>query len=880
MKPSIQKEIPIMSGGKGVLSPHVLDLRARIEKGEGGVEKVEKKEERGGKNKDAQSESSLRAPWLQGSAGEENWMKEQYHMPRVLERRPRSFQLWRGVILRGKKYRVKMNFYRAAVRQPEERVAEMAAGARGIAKKAGKVGNGFISLLFYCGVNCGRGVRWIGNVCGRFLRYSASRRLRKKHEDLKEEDAAGYLRESAWSEKDSPISEDELDDAPVILWRRAEVLTLIGLTLGLLIVVKGVSAWDAWGKTKGVVLGEAVEGVEALVAAHDAFARADMPAAIDRFLVAQERFASVSEEIEGNSLASVLGAFSPFKSGMGLVRLGEKSAQAAEHLLVGLKHLDDARAAFGSAPGGVSAALAEAEPAFLSLALAPLQDAVDELQKGEAAFREAQVAAAAVREEDIPEAYRPAVSSLKAVLPPAGRLLTQARVGAELLVSFFGAEKPRRILVLFQNDAELRPTGGFLGSYALIDIDKGRITSLSVPGGGLYDLKGSLTAQVDAPYPFHLFSPTWQVWNANWFFNVPTSARTLAWFLEKSQEPTVDGMIAITPVILEDLLALTGPAVLPEYQAVIDERNVRRILQDETEQNYDRAENKPKQIIADLVPLVIARIPQALSEYPAETIAAAARALDRHDILLWSSQPEEQARIEASGWGGAVAPRAGEDYLAVVHTNVGGGKTDRAFTETWTRELALTEDGDGVAKLVIARTHNGDPGNPYEKAHHVDYVRVFAPHGSTLIAAEGFEAPDPSLFKYDDTLDVYPELKETEAVVEEGWGVRASREHGLTSFGGWIMTKAGETSTVTLTYHVPDVVQEKSPFAFLRGGAQQAAHSYALTVQRQPGAPLAAFTDTILAPAEWGAAQDDQGAVSSEQKLIIDRDQTHTIVWH
>lgn len=869
MEQSNTKEIPIeVKRGEGTVSPHVLDLRIPA----GGRD-----EDVAGKRASevAKQEERKQAAW---GKGKDNWIK--YRAGIAHGEKPRSFQWWRkGGYRRQRKYTLKLNLYLAAARSPEERVAEMVQEAKGLWRWWVKAGNAGMAFLFFFGRLSWRAVKWWGML----FRHSRPKlsELGSRPQKLKRYfDFFSFLnfrvRRKDKGEKEEQEGGD-WDEAPVSLWRRSEVITLVALTMGLLIAVKGAGSLDDWRKTRGAVLGEAVAGVEALMEAHNAFNRADMPYAIDQFFLAQDHFSTVSRAWEGNALTSALGNIPPYKSGVALVKLGERASRAAEHLLMGLKSLDEGRAVLADSSATVTAAMEESAPRLFALPLPHLMRAIEQLKRAEEEFGEAQIASAAVRVEDLPQEYRPAVSSLKAVLPPAGRLMQQARWGAELLASFFGARQPRRVLVIFQNDAELRPTGGFMGSYALLDTHQGEIRALSVPGGGFYDFKGSLTARVDAPYPFHIFSPSWQVWNANWFFDVPTSARTLAWFIEKSQGPTVDGMILITPTVLENILTLTGPVVLPHYQAVIDERNVRRILQDEAEQNYDREENKPKQIIADLVPLIIQRIPEALTEKPGELLALLARALDRHDILVWSLLPSEQARVEEVGWGGRVSASEG-DYLAVVHTNVRGGKTDRVFNESWTRTLALTSGGDGIAKLEIVREHRGNADDSYEKTHHVDYVRVFVPEGSMLISASGFEAPDPELFKYDSTLDIHPELAAVVLLAEDaGSDIRVSREHGRISFGGWIMTKVGETSKVTITYRLPKLITRESVFSSSWGGERT--RTYSLSVQRQPGAPEAVFTDTVLAPEEWGVGRGAEGQEMRSRELLIDRDTGYTLTW-
>ena len=676
----------------------------------------------------------------------------------------------------------------------------------------------------------------------------------------------------------------EAPDAPVAvgIWRRAEIVTFLSVLCGLILTVKAAGTIDYYRQLRGSVLGEAVEGVQALSRAQNAFHESDIPEAIASFLAAQDKFAEVSRTLDDLPFSSVLEKIPPLRSNVALLSVGEDSSRAAEYTLLAFKALDGVKQSLEGARG-LRAALEGGEGSGMNVPVNELERASRYLGEAVTALREANLSAATINLEDLPEEYQGSVASFLTLLSPSERLLSQTQRGIALFASFLGSERPRRIIVAFQNDAELRPTGGFMGSYALLDTNRGSVESIDVPGGGLYDLKGSLQTRVDAPYPFHLFSPVWQPWNANWFFDFPSSARTLTWFVEKSQGPTVDGVIAVTPVLLEDLLRITGPLTLPEYQLVVSDKNVRRVLQDAVEVEYDKSINRPKQIIGDLLPLILTRVSFAFAENFPQLLNSLAAALDRHDLLLWSSFEGDQNMINASGWGGVVEPTA-SDYLALVHTNIGGGKTDRVMAERWERTMTLAPDGTGEAFLAVTREHRGDAADLYEKVHNVDYVRIFVPRGSVFLGAEGFTAPDDALFKYDETLPVYPELEHMIAStkIDDISGIRITEEHGFTVFGGWVMTKVGGKSVYRVHYRIPPVVKfERGALPLFAGEARR----YELFVQRQPGALDTPFTNTLTVPPEWGnevlfnGASSNMAGNSIAHEYIIDRDMISTLVW-
>ena len=143
---------------------------------------------------------------------------------------------------------------------------------------------------------------------------------------------------------------------------------------------------------------------------------------------------------------------------------------------------------------------------------------------------------------------------------------------AEELVNVFdavyyvmGGEQYARHLVVFQNNNELRPTGGFMGSYALVDVSNGSIKHIEFPPAGIYDLTAGLRKKIVPPRPLSIVNDRWQIWDANWWPDFETSAKKIAWFYMESGGPSVDGVIAVNSDMVVDMLRIVGPLPMPEY---------------------------------------------------------------------------------------------------------------------------------------------------------------------------------------------------------------------------------------------------------------------------------------------------------------------------
>ncbi|MFH1430198.1 MAG: DUF4012 domain-containing protein, partial [Candidatus Uhrbacteria bacterium] len=169
-----------------------------------------------------------------------------------------------------------------------------------------------------------------------------------------------------------------------------------------------------------------------------------------------------------------------------------------------------------------------------------------------------------------------------------------------------GFDAQRRILLLFQNDAELRPTGGFMGSVALLDVASGEVRSLDVPGGGSYDISGLSRVRVLPPDPLLLLNDTWQFHDANWFPDFPASAEKIRWFYEMSDGSSVDAVVAVNASFLARVLELTGPVTIGEQTFTV--ADVIAELTNIVESHGARISGAPKSVIGDLAPTLLNRL--------------------------------------------------------------------------------------------------------------------------------------------------------------------------------------------------------------------------------------------------------------------------------
>lgn len=421
------------------------------------------------------------------------------------------------------------------------------------------------------------------------------------------------------------------------------------------------------------------------------------------------------------------------------------------------------------------------------------------------------------------ESVRDAMSARVAKYGP---LLDGYVSASERLPAILGWDAPRRYLVLTQNPAELRPTGGYIGSFGIVSFDKGRITERKFQDVFLLDLPWSYPF-IKGPQELHdyLLGPKqpWQLADANWSPNFPASAQdAIRLYTNESGDTKIDGVLAITTYTIDELLKLTGPVTVPQYGLTIasGETTLKLLQAVWAAAAGGSADRKAvlgpfaDRLLASLLGLPPAKWGELLGE--AETF--------RQGRLLqaWFRDPADQALVAGSGFDGAVRADPG-DYVYPVDSNVAPTSKLNAVT-TRSLDLQVQIDAVGNARNTLAvtwqnRIETAD-GAPYKALPVIGKLRILGMYFRLLVPersrVEGVSGGS------------YAPLSDP-AVVED--------EAGRTAIGAYLRVPPGRTG-LTYTW--------TSPYA---ADADQAGGTYRLTIQKQPGLLPGPLAVTIKVPA-------------------------------
>lgn len=432
------------------------------------------------------------------------------------------------------------------------------------------------------------------------------------------------------------------------------------------------------------------------------------------------------------------------------------------------------------------------------------------------------------------------------------------------LRNFLGETYDKRYLLVFQNNTEARATGGFMGSFAIVDFSQGKIKKITVPGGGTYDSESGMRRVITSPEPLQLVKSRWYLWDANWWPDWPTSAKKVMWFYEQSDGSSVDGVISLTPDVIISLLKATGPIVLDdEARTSVTADNFLEVVQTFAEQKQDKT-NQPKAIIGELMDKLIAKISLNQDKNMwLKLVGVIEGSLNEKQLLLYFNDPSLENKVADLGWDGRIKDTGG-DYLAVINTNINGGKSDKSIKQTVELTTNILSDSSVVDHVKIIRDHQGKVGDAFSGVRNYDWVRVYVPLGSKLIEAEGFKAPSRASFEaVGPNSELDPDLSnENSAEIIQPSGTWVYREGDKTVFANWSIVDPGEATVIKLSYKLPFKLSSRAleknwlnkvTDAF-NPTTEASLYRYSLLVQKQSGANNSEINYKLEVPSAYEVA--------------------------
>lgn len=364
----------------------------------------------------------------------------------------------------------------------------------------------------------------------------------------------------------------------------------------------------------------------------------------------------------------------------------------------------------------------------------------------------------------------------------------------------------KRYMIIMQNNAEMRPTGGFWTNYATFKIKNAMLNS-DFSSKDMYSIDYTLDAidaytdfsiGMPAPIRRYLMLERWFARDANFSPDFPTSVADFMRSYNRAMQinpveiKPVDGIFAIDTNVVSELLEVTGPATVNGISYNKD--NV--VLELEKIASLAlREQSNRKKVLGDLMERMLVNVFESDKNLWPKLVDKGVDLLNRKHIVIYMKDPETQALLEKYNFAGRLIDTPNSDYLSVVTSNLAGDKTNlfvrREITST------TTNSGGKWAREVKVKYTYGPAEGDYAlfATTYKDYLRVYVPKGSTLVSVEGSDNDDTG----------------------------SADELTKTALHGYITLAPGGTKEITFKYTLPDGVVKPG--------------EYKLYIQKQAGQP-------------------------------------------
>lgn len=377
----------------------------------------------------------------------------------------------------------------------------------------------------------------------------------------------------------------------------------------------------------------------------------------------------------------------------------------------------------------------------------------------------------------------------------------------EILPRLLGEPDPKTYLVLFQNDKELRATGGFITAYAIFNFDKGKMKVLR--SDDIYHLDEAKRKRFGAPseiLKYHRGVYYFDLRDSNLSPDFLVSMKKFEELYDVvSGKMEVDGIVAVDTHVLVEILKVLGPIKVyeREFSSEEDKRchcpKVVYELEDYATRPVGYLRSERKDIIGALLYEIIQKaLGVSPGQYWGRLFQVGLKEFKEKHILAYFHEVKAQKGIEALNFAGRIKDYE-KDYLHINDTNFAGAKSNMFTKHFLTQEINMGDDGFVIKKITIDYKNPAPPSNCDLESGELclngllrNWLRVYVPLGSELLEFKGSE------------MDV---------VVKE--------ELGKTVFEGFLVVKPLGSAQVVIKY--------KLPFKIKRG------EEYRLLIQKQPG---------------------------------------------
>lgn len=385
-----------------------------------------------------------------------------------------------------------------------------------------------------------------------------------------------------------------------------------------------------------------------------------------------------------------------------------------------------------------------------------------------------------------------AASKIISILPISNHQKNDYKALAMVGDYFFTKDgKEKKVLVLFLNNMEIRPGGGFIGAFGVVKMKDGKVQIIQTHDLSNFDAR--IPTGIEPPYPMKEigYVDNWKFRDSNFSPDFKTNVeKATEFYALAGGNANFDGVIGVTSNVLSSILEITGPIKLKDYPGTYDSGNAILALEYQVEKAFEDQgieRDDRKSIMADLAEEIENRVFDFSLSQKITLMQSLLEDLSQKDIQLNFSDSRIQESAGRANWTGKVNSDWKKDYLMTSDANLGAFKSDYYVK----RSLDYSVDLSGSkphATLKINYDHTAMQKD-WMTRNYLTYLRIYVPYGTEIISSQNFE------------------------------DIQTGEEFGRKYFGAIVKVPIANSKEIQISYNLPESIRE----------------NYELMIQKQPG---------------------------------------------
>jgi hypothetical protein len=311
---------------------------------------------------------------------------------------------------------------------------------------------------------------------------------------------------------------------------------------------------------------------------------------------------------------------------------------------------------------------------------------------------------------------------------------------AQKVINYFqktiSQEKISKYIIFFANNMELRPGGGFLGSFGILEIGNYNIQDIKIYD--IYDADGQLTVHLDPPKPIaeYLNIPHWFFRDSNFSPDFFTNYQKALFFLEKEMKMTdFSGGILLTTTAVENILYAFNDLYLPDFKEHVNAKNFYLKTQFYVEKNFFPGSTQKKTFLSSIVRQVKNNIDTADIK---NLFFQIKKSFDEKQIVVFFEDQNFQSLFDSNFWAGRVidpkctiSDECVTDFIFPYDANLGANKANFFINKFINLKIKIDSQGQ-ISHLLSLQYKNDSPAEIFPTGYYRNYFQILLPKNSTL----------------------------------------------------------------------------------------------------------------------------------------------------